>query len=87
MANDTCWGIQIQSSVYAKRMKYIAFAEASKFFLRGKQYVALGKYQSQDFDAQITDITMDMIEYNVFNLAKRVEAYDIPSASCSVTRN
>jgi len=46
------------------------------FFKESKQYFGLGKSQSQDFDAQITDISIAMIEYNVFSLAKRVEAYE-----------
>ena len=41
-----------------------------------KQYFELGKLQSQDFDAHIADISIAMIEHNVFSLAKRVEAYE-----------
>ena len=46
------------------------------FFKESKQYFGLGKSQSQDFDAQIADISIAMIEYNVFSLAKRFEAYE-----------
>lgn len=46
------------------------------FFKESKQYFRLGKSQSQDFDAQIADITIAMIEYNVFSLAKRIESYE-----------
>ncbi len=46
------------------------------FFKESKQYFGLGKSQSQDFDAQVADISIAMIEYNVFSLAKRVEAYE-----------
>ncbi len=46
------------------------------FFKESKQYFALGKSQSQDFDAQIADISLAMIEYNVFSLAKRLDVYE-----------
>jgi len=46
------------------------------FFKESKQYFALGKSQSQDFDAQIADVSLAMIEYNVFSLAKRYDAYE-----------
>jgi len=46
------------------------------FFKESKQFFCLGKSQSQDFDAQIADISIAMIEYNVFSLAKRFEAYE-----------
>jgi hypothetical protein len=46
------------------------------FFKESKQYFGLGKSHSQDFDAQIADISIAMIEYNVFSLAKRFEAYE-----------
>lgn len=46
------------------------------FFKESKNLFALGKSKSQDFDAQIADISIAMIEYNVFSLAKRFEAYE-----------
>lgn len=46
------------------------------FFKEAKNYFGLGKSQSQDFDAQVADISIAMIEYNVFSLAKRFEAYE-----------
>ena len=46
------------------------------FFKEAKQYFGLGKSQSQDFDAQIADISIAIIQYNVFSLAKRIEAYE-----------
>ena len=46
------------------------------FFKESKQYFGLGKSMSQDFDAQIADISIAMIEYNVFSLAKRIESYE-----------
>lgn len=46
------------------------------FFKEAKQYFGMGKCQSQDFDAQIADISIAMIDYNIFSLAKRFEAYE-----------
>lgn len=46
------------------------------FFKESKQHFGLGKSQSQDFDAQIADISIAMIEYNIFSLAKRIESYE-----------
>ncbi|MCW3789207.1 transposase [Plebeiibacterium sediminum] len=46
------------------------------FFKESKNYFSLGKSQSRDFDAQIADVSIAIIEYNVFSLAKRFEAYE-----------
>jgi len=46
------------------------------FFKESKNYFGLGKSQSRDFDAQIADISIAMIEYNVFSMAKRFESYE-----------
>jgi len=46
------------------------------FFKESKNYFGLGKSQSRDFDAQISDISVAMIEYNVFSMAKRFESYE-----------
>jgi len=46
------------------------------FFKESKQYFGLDKSQSKDFDAQIADVSIEMIEYNVFSLVKRFEAYE-----------
>lgn len=46
------------------------------FFKEAKNHFNLGKSQSQDFDAQIADISIAMIGYNVFSLAKRYDAYE-----------
>ena len=35
----------------------------------------LGKSQSLDFDAQIADTTISMIQYNIMSLAKRLLVY------------
>ena len=36
----------------------------------------LGKSQSQDFDAQIADTTISMLQYNILSLAKRLLDYE-----------
>ena len=46
------------------------------FFKESKQYFGLGKSQSRDFDAQIADTTLSMIQYNIFSTAKRFSAYE-----------
>ncbi len=46
------------------------------FFREAKQYFGLGKSQSRDFDAQIADTTISMLQYNIFSLAKRFGAYE-----------
>ncbi len=47
-----------------------------KFFKECKGYLRLGKSQSQDFDAQIADTTICMMQYNILSLAKRLLAYE-----------
>lgn len=46
------------------------------FFKEGKNYLRLGKSQSQDFDAQIADTTICLMQYNILSLAKRLLAYE-----------
>jgi HEPN domain-containing protein len=46
------------------------------FFKEAKQYLQLGKSQSQDFDAQIAATTISMIQYNLLAVAKRYAAYE-----------
>ena len=46
------------------------------FFREAKQHFELGKSQSRDFDAQIADTTISMLQYNIFSLAKRFGAYE-----------
>jgi len=45
------------------------------FFKEAKNYLRLGKSQSLDFDAQIADTTISMIQYNILSLAKRLLDY------------
>ncbi len=46
------------------------------FFKEAKQYLNLGKSQSQDFDAQIADATIAMVQYIVLSLSKRFYRYE-----------
>ena len=46
------------------------------FFKESKQYLKLGSCQSQDFDAQIADITICMIQYIILSLYKRKSSYE-----------
>ena len=46
------------------------------FFKECKQYLGLGKCQSTDFDSQIADTTLVMIQYTILNLYKRFESYE-----------
>lgn len=46
------------------------------FFKESKQHFQMGKSQARDFDAQIADVTISMIQYNIFSLAKRFSDYE-----------
>lgn len=46
------------------------------FFKESKQYLGLGKCESQDFDAQIARTTITMIQYNLLSLTKRFADYE-----------
>ena len=46
------------------------------FFKEAKQYLQLGKSQSNDFDAQIADITITMIQYIMLACHKRFAVYE-----------
>jgi len=70
VTTDTNLGILKAYEIYSIRWSI------EVFFKESKQYFGLGKSQSQDFDAQIADISIAMIQYNVFSLAKRIEAYE-----------
>jgi hypothetical protein len=45
------------------------------FFKEAKNYLRLGKSQSQDFDSQIADTTISTMQYNILSLAKRLLDY------------
>lgn len=46
------------------------------FFKESKQLLGLGKCQSNDFDAQIADLTINMIQYILISLRFRFEKYE-----------
>ena len=46
------------------------------YFKEAKSLLRLGKSQSQDFDAQIADTTISMIQYNILSMAKRMLDYE-----------
>ena len=50
------------------------------FFHQSKQYLGLGKCQSNDLDAHFTDVTVSMIQYILLTLRKRFEDYETKGA-------
>lgn len=46
------------------------------FFKDAKQYLRLGKSESQDFDAQIAATTLTMLQYNILSVVKRFSDYE-----------
>ena len=46
------------------------------FFRDTKQYLGLGKNQSQDFDTQISSTTLTMLQYNILSVVKRFSDYE-----------
>lgn len=46
------------------------------FFKEAKNYLRLGKSQSLDFDAQVSDTTTCLMQYNILSLAKRLLDYE-----------
>ena len=70
VSSNTKLGILRAYEIYSTRWSI------EVFFKESKNYFGLGKSQSRDFDAQVADISIAIIEYNVFSLAKRFEAYE-----------
>ncbi len=46
------------------------------FFKESKQYLGLGKCQSQDFDAQIATTTICLLQYNILSVTRRFNDYE-----------
>ncbi len=46
------------------------------FFKEMKQLFGLGNSECRDFDSQIADTTISMLQYNIFSLAKRFTSYE-----------
>lgn len=79
-SNQTSWNLLLTDNMQ------LTFDEAIRiyqirwgievFFKEAKQYLRLGKCQSNDFDAQVADISIIMISYMMLSLKKRFQAYD-----------
>jgi len=78
--NQTTWNVLLTDNMQ------LTFSEALQiyqirwgievFYKEAKQYLQLGKCQSNDFDAQIADISIIMITYMMLSLKKRFQTYD-----------
>ena len=78
--NQTTWNVLLTDNMQ------LTFSEALQiyqirwgievFYKEAKQYLRLGKCQSNDFDAQIADVSIIMITYLMLSLKKRFQAYD-----------
>jgi hypothetical protein len=51
---------------------------SKSFFKESKQYLGLGKCQSQDFGAQIAATTLCLLQYNILSAVKRFTDYETP---------
>ena len=79
-ANQSSWSLLLTDNLSltydeAIRIYQIRWG-VEVFFKEAKQYLRLGKCQSNDFDAQIADISIIMITYMMLSLKKRFQAYD-----------
>lgn len=50
--------------------------EVEVFFKEAKSYLMLDESQSLDFDAQVADTTISMLQYNILSLTKRFLDYE-----------
>jgi len=78
--NQTTWNLLLTDNMQlpfdeAIRIYQIRWG-IEVFFKEAKQYLRLGKCQSNDFDAQIADISIIMLAYMMMSLKKRFQAYD-----------
>jgi len=79
-ANQSSWSLLLTDNMSltydeAIRIYQIRWG-VEVFYKEAKQYLRLGKCQSNDFDAQIADISIIMITYMMLSLKKRFQAYD-----------
>lgn len=79
-ANQSSWNILLTDNLsltYDEAIRtYQIRWGIEVFFKEAKGYLRLGKCQSNDFDAQIADISIIMITYMMLSLKKRFQAYD-----------
>lgn len=66
----------LKLDVYKAYKVYSLRWSVEVFFKEAKNYFAMGKCQSVDFDAQIADITISIINYNIFSMAKKFTCYE-----------
>jgi hypothetical protein len=79
-SGQTGWKIITTSELTANFIKtleiYSIRWSIEVFFKEAKQHLQLGKSQSRDFDAQIADITITLIQYLLLVLCKRFNSYE-----------
>jgi len=78
LTNDLALNFEQAYKIYSIRWS------VEVFFKESKQYLGLGKCQSQDFDAQIAHTTICMIQYSLLSVAKRFTHYE---SLCELFRN
>ncbi len=69
LTTNTALSFEKAYKIYANRWSI------EVFFRESKQYLQLGKCQSQDFDAQIAATTLSMLQYNLLAVSRRFAAY------------
>jgi predicted nucleic acid-binding Zn finger protein len=78
------WRVFITTNTELSFMKMIEIYQIrwteEVFFKEGKQLLGLGKCQSNDFDAQIADTTVTMIQHILLTLKFRFEHYETKGA-------
>lgn len=74
------WKVMISTDISLNFTKTIELYQIrwsiEVFFKESKQMLGLGKSQSEDFDAQIADTTITMIQYVLLALGNRIEKYE-----------
>lgn len=70
LCTDTCLSFIKMIEIYQTRWTI------EVFYNKSKQLLGLGKCQSNDFDAQIADVTITMVQHILMTLRYRIENYD-----------
>jgi hypothetical protein len=78
--NQKTWNLLLTDNLHLSYDKAIKIYQIrwgiEVFFKEAKQYLRLGKCQSNDFDAQIADISIVMMTYIMLSLKRRFQAYE-----------
>lgn len=74
LTTNTALNFEQAYKIYANRWSI------EVYFRESKQYLQLGKCQSQDFDAQIAATTLCVLQYNLLAVARRFSAYQTNGA-------